>query len=286
MPKTTYVNGRYLPHGSAAVHIEDRGFQFADGVYEVICVYDRILVDLNLHLDRLDRSLRELEIPLSKSRRTLKIILKEIVWRNRIVNGSVYLQITRGSAVREFAYANDLTPSLIIYARKSARLNFESINIGHKIISKPDIRWKRSDIKSISLLPAVLAKQAAVNVGADESWFVNEEGFVTEGTSSNAWIVTARDELITRPLDNLILPGITRHRILALAKKQDFEFIERPFLIKEALESKEAFCTSSTSPIKPIIEIDNHEIGDGRVGPVTRLLIEHYLHYMDNLNEK
>ena len=164
MPKTTYVNGRYLPHGSAAVHIEDRGFQFADGVYEVICVYDRILVDLNLHLDRLDRSLRELEIPLSKSRRTLKIILKEIVWRNRIVNGSVYLQITRGSAVREFAYANDLTPSLIIYARKSARLNFESINIGHKIISKPDIRWKRSDIKSISLLPAVLAKQAAIGI--------------------------------------------------------------------------------------------------------------------------
>lgn len=282
MPRIAYVNGRYIPHMFAKVHIEDRGFQFADGVYEVISIYDKNFIDIELHLDRLNRSLGELGICWPTTRRVLKVILEEVVRRNRVKNGSIYLQITRGTHDRDFSYPEDLTPSLIVYARNAKRDTIESVSIGHAVVSKPDIRWKRCDIKTVSLLPAVMAKQAAVQEGAVEAWLVNEKGMITEGTSSNAWIVTLADELITSPIDNTILSGITRKTVLRLAERIGMTLIERPFSLLEAKQAKEAFCTSSTALVKPIVKIDQEIVGDGTVGVLTKLLIENYLHYMKN----
>ena len=282
MPRIAYVNGRYIPHMFAKVHIEDRGFQFADGVYEVISIYDENFIDIELHLDRLNRSLGELGICWPTTRRVLKVILEEVVRRNRVKNGSIYLQITRGTHDRDFSYPEDLTPSLIVYARNAKRDTIESVSIGHAVVSKPDIRWKRCDIKTVSLLPAVMAKQAAVQEGAVEAWLVNEKGMITEGTSSNAWIVTLADELITSPIDNTILSGITRKTVLRLAERIGMTLIERPFSLLEAKQAKEAFCTSSTALVKPIVKIDQEIVGDGTVGVLTKLLIENYLHYMKN----
>ena len=282
MPRIAYVNGRYQPHIRASVHIEDRGFQFADGVYEVIAVSKGQLVDIEPHLDRLDRSLGELDIKWPVHRRAFRIILAEVIRRNRVVNGSVYLQVTRGVAPRDFAYSDDLKPSLIVYARRAPKDTIERASKGHKVVSKPDIRWKRCDIKTVSLLPAVMAKQAAVGEGAIEAWLVNEEGIVTEGTSSNAWIVTPEKELVTRQTDNLILSGITRQTVATLAASAGLTFVERPFSLEDAKKAQEAFCTSSTALVKPIVEIDGTQIGNGEVGPITRQLIEHYLSYMDN----
>jgi D-alanine transaminase len=282
MPRIAYVNGRYLPHNRAGVHIEDRGFQFADGVYEVIAISEGNLVDIEPHLERLNRSLGELNIPWPVSRRAFGFILREVISRNRVSNGSVYLQITRGVAPRDFAYPKDLKPSIVIYARGTAKLSIETASNGHKIISQPDIRWKRCDIKTVSLLPAVMAKQIAADEGAIEAWLVNEEGMVTEGTSSNAWIVTAEGELVTRQTDNLILSGITRQTVMKLAKEAGVKCVERSFTLEEAKQAKEAFSTSSTALVKPAVEIDGVQIGDGKVGPIARKLIEHYLNYMDN----
>ncbi len=285
MPRVAYVNGRYVQHISATVHIEDRGFQFADGVYEVVSIRKQRLIDLEMHLDRLNRSLLELQVPWPTSRRVFRFILKEVIQRNRVANGSVYIQITRGVANRDFAYSKNLKPSIIIYTRKTRQDTLETANVGYKVISKPDIRWKRCDIKTVSLLPAVMAKQAAVEAGAVEAWLVNKQGMVTEGTSSNAWIVTLNDELITRHVDNEILSGVTRNSVLKLAQKLNLVFVERAFSLNEAIHAKEAFCTSSTALVKPVIEIDNKKIGKGKVGPITKILIENYLSYMDTHHE-
>jgi D-alanine transaminase len=285
MPRVAYVNGQYVQHMSATVHIEDRGLQFADGVYEVVSIRKQRLIDLEMHLDRLNRSLFELHIPWPTSRCVFSVILKEVIQRNRVANGSVYIQITRGVAARDFSYAEGLKPSIIIYTRKTRQDTFETASVGHKVISKPDLRWKRCDIKTVSLLPAVMAKQAAVGAGAIEAWLINERGMVTEGTSSNAWIITLNDELITRHIDNSILAGVTRNSVLKLAQKLDLVFIERAFSLNEAIQAREAFCTSSTALVKPVIEIDNKKIGEGKVGPITKLLIENYLSYMDTHHE-
>ncbi len=282
MPRIAYVNGRYLPHRHASVHIEDRGFQFADGVYEVIAITDGVLVDIEPHLDRLNRSLGELNIPWPVSRRAFGLILREVIRRNRVMNGSIYLQITRGVALRDFAYPEGLKPSLVIYARSTKKATIQSASQGHAVVSQPDIRWTRCDIKTVSLLPAVLAKRAAAEAGVADAWFVDEEGIITEGTSSNAWIVTPDKELLTRQIDNLILSGITRLTILKLAEAAGLTFTERPFSLKDAKQATEAFTSSSTALVKPVIEIDGVQIGDGQAGPITRQLIEHYLNYMDN----
>jgi len=282
MPRIAYVNGRYLPHRQASVHIEDRGFQFADGVYEVIAITAGNLVDIEPHLDRLDRSLGELNIPWPVSRRSFGLILREVIRRNRVTNGSIYLQITRGVAPRDFSYPGGLQPSLVIYARSTKRATIQSASQGHAVVSQPDIRWTRCDIKTVSLLPAVLAKRAASDAGVADAWFVTEEGIITEGTSSNAWIVTPNNELITRQIDNLILSGITRLTILKLAETAGLTFTERPFSLEDAKQATEAFTSSSTALVKPVIEIDGVQIGDGQAGPITRQLIEHYLNYMDD----
>ena len=281
MPRIAYVNGQYKTHMYASVHIEDRGFQFADGVYEVIYVYNEKFIDIEMHLDRLDRSLKELDIRWPVNRSALNIIIQEVVRRNSVKNGNIYLQVTRGSNNREFSYPEDLSPSLIVYARKANKDSIQTTEKGYKIVSKPDIRWKRCDIKTISLLPAVMAKQAAAEEGAIEAWLVDDDGFVTEGTSSNAWIVTEKNEIITRSTNNFILSGVTRKTILQLSQDLGLKYKERAFSLVEAKEAKEAFCTSSTALIKPIIQIDKKRIGSGTVGPVTKILIKNYFNYVE-----
>lgn len=281
MPRIAYVNGQYKTHMYASVHIEDRGFQFADGVYEVIYVYNKKFIDKEMHLDRLDRSLKELDIRWPVNRSSLNIIIQEVVRRNRVKNGNIYLQVTRGCNDREFSYPEDLSPSLIVYARKANKDSIQTAKKGYKIVSRPDIRWKRCDIKTISLLPAVMAKQAAVKEGAIEAWLVDDDGLVTEGTSSNAWIVTEKNEIVTRSTNNFILSGVTRKTILQLSQDLGLKYKERPFSLVEAQEAKEAFCTSSTALIKPIIQINKKRIGSGTVGPVTKILIKNYFNYIE-----
>jgi D-alanine transaminase len=214
MSRIAYVNGRYLPHGDAAVHIEDRGYQFADGIYEVIAVKDGALIDEALHMARFERSLSELRIAPPMSRRTLELVMREVIRRNRFSNGIVYLQATRGVARRDHPFPADIRTSLVITARAARPANRKAQEEGVKVISIPDIRWARCDIKSVSLLPNVLGKQQAREAGAYEAWQVDRDGMVTEGTSTNAWIVTQDGELVTRQTGNAILnaPGVARHR--------------------------------------------------------------------------
>ena len=219
MPRIAYVNGRYAPFGDALVHVEDRGYQFADGVYEVISLHAGRLVDEEPHLDRLDRSLGELQIDWPMGRRTLQLVLREVVRRNRLQDGLVYLQVSRGSAPRDHKFPAACEPSLVITVRRARPPNRRLAEEGATVITIPDIRWRRCDIKSVSLLPNVLAKQQAVEAGAYEAWLVDEDGWVTEGTSSNAWIVTAKGELITRDACRAILDGVTRRAVLRIAER-------------------------------------------------------------------
>jgi D-alanine transaminase len=275
MSRIAYVNGQYVPHQRASVHVEDRGYQFADGVYEVIAVKDGHLIDLDPHFDRLKRSLGELDIDAPMSRQALTFILKEVVRRNRVRNGIVYLQITRGVAPRDHQFPVDPSAAVVVTARNAAPKAAQR-EAGIGVITTPDIRWKRCDIKTVSLLPNVLAKQKAVEAGAYEAWQIDEEGNVTEGSATNAWIVTKDGEIVTRHTDDAILSGVTRLAVLELAKRDGIALIERPFSLEEAKAAKEAFLTSTTSNVMPVIEIDGSPIGNGHPGTVTRALSELY----------
>jgi D-alanine transaminase len=284
MSRIAYVNGRYVPHGDAAVHIEDRGYQFADGVYEVVTVFDRRLIDEEPHLDRLDRSLRELSIAAPMGRMALRQVMREMVRRNRIVNGLLYLQVTRGVARRTHAFPPaNVRPALVMTARPVAFPAAETLENGVRVVTIPDIRWVRRDIKSISLLPNVLGKQAAVEQGAFEAWMVDDDDDVTEGTSSNAWIVTADNCIVTRQTGNEILNGITRQAILAVARANGLEFQERAFSVDEAKSAREAFLSSATSFVLPVTQIDDRVIANGKPGSLTRVLNRHYLDHMASL---
>ena len=282
MPRIAYVNGRYLPHNDAQVHIEDRGYQFADGVYEVIAVRRQRLVDEGPHLDRLDRSLRELRIPCPMRRAGIRHVVREIVRRNRLHDGIVYLQISRGVAPRAQQFPVDAVSSIILTAR---RVVFDEVKLrtGVAVITLKDIRWARCDIKSISLVANVLGKQQAMEAGAHEGWQVDDSGYVTEGTTSNAWIVTPDGRLLTRHADDAILNGITRRTILRLAGTQGLAFEEARFSVDQVKAAREAFLTSSSSLVLPVVRIDDVEIGDGRPGPFTRRLQESYERYIDTL---
>ena len=284
MPRFSYVNGRFLPHTQAAIHVEDRGYQFGDGVYEVVSVINRRLIDLNEHIDRLDRSLRELQIDWPVTRNVLSILIRQILHRNAIKNGIVYLQITRGVAPRDHKFPKNTSPSLIMTTKKLNHLTASRYYEGAKVVTIPDIRWARCDIKSISLLPNCLGKQTAYESGAYEAWLVNEDGLITEGTSSNAWIVNDDGQLLTRPPTSEILNGITRLAILKLANANGIEFIERPFSVSEALSAREAFTTSATSFVTPIVTIDDETIGDGKPGTLSKALMEHYKDYIGELS--
>lgn len=279
MSRIAYVNGRYLPHRDARVHVEDRGFQFADAVYEVVAVKDGVFVDEALHLARLHRSLAELRIAPPMSDQALKTVLRETVRRNGVGEGIVYLQVSRGTAPRDFAFPKDARPSLVVTARRKGLSDPRLLADGVGVVTIADIRWTRPDIKSVSLLPNVLGKQQAKDHGAFEAWQLDADGCVTEGTSSNAWIITASGEVVTRQADRSILNGVTRLGLLDLIARQGLTLRERRFSLVEAKAAPEAFLTSASNFIIPVVRIDGAAIGDGRPGPATRRLAEAYAAY-------
>ena len=274
MARIVYVNGRYVPWAQAAVHAEDRGFQFGDAIYEVCELRDGRLIDETRHMDRLERSLGELRIARPMSRASLARVLRETIRRNRVSNGSVYLQVSRGARPREFLFSDaDMQPTVVCVARSMSRAKGEATAAtGIAVRSMPDIRWGRCDIKTVMLLPASLAKEAAKEIGAKEAWLVDEKGFVTEGASSNAWIVDQKGNLITRQVSNDLLRGITRTTLIDLLRKDGLELVERPFTIAEAKAAREAFITSATSIVMPVVRIDDSPIGNGAPGIVTSKL--------------
>ena len=274
MSRIAYVNGRYRPHRDAVVHIEDRGYQFADGVYEVCEVTGGRLVDERRHMARLQRSLAELRIPLPMTLPALSVVLHETIRRNRVRHGIVYLQITRGVAPRDFAFpAADTPPTLVVTAKNLDPSRNERIaEEGMAVVTVPDNRWARVDIKSVSLLPNVLAKQVAREQGAREAWLVDAQGFVTEGSSSNAWIVTRDRAVVTRPADHGILRGITRTVLLDAINTQGLRLEERAFTVAEAAAAEEAFVTSASQIVLPVVRIDGRPVGSGRPGPVAAAL--------------
>ena len=274
MSRIAYVNGRYVPHAEAMVHVEDRGYQFADGVYEVCEVRGGRLIDERRHIQRLVRSLGELRMPLPMGLNALGVVLRETVRRNRVRDGLVYLQVTRGVAPRDFIFPPDATPaSVVVTARSLNRARQEAAaNEGIAVVTVPDNRWDRVDIKSVALLPNVLAKQAARDAGAKEAWFVDENGMVTEGGSSNAWIVTRDGTLVTRPAEHGILRGITRTVLLDVVAAQDLAFEERGFSVEEAHAAREAFVTSASQIVMPVVSIDGRPVGNGAPGLVATAL--------------
>jgi D-alanine transaminase len=274
MSRIAYVNGRYVPRRDAVVNIEDRGYQFSDGVYEVCEVRGGRLIDERRHLARFERSLSELRIVRPMSLASLGVVLRETIARNRVRNGIVYLQVTRGVARRDHAFPDVAPPpSVVVTARELDFAKNEGVAAaGIAVVSVPDNRWGRVDIKSVGLLPNVLAKQAAREAGAREAWFVDKDGLVTEGSSTNAWIVTADGTLATRPADHAILRGVTRMVLLDVIKAQGLAFAERPFTLEEAYASREAFATSASQIVMPVVRIDGRTIGDGKPGPVATAL--------------
>jgi D-alanine transaminase len=270
MPRIAYVNGRYVAHSDAAVHIEDRGYQFADGVYEVCEVARGFIVDMVRHHDRLNRSLNELSIGWPMHRRALEVVLREVVRRNRVRDGLVYLQVTRGVASRDFVFPANVAPSLVVTARKiDPALNLKKAEGGIKVVTVPENRWDRVDIKSVGLLPNVLAKQKAKEAGAHEAWFVDTDGEVKEGGSSNAWIVTRDGVLVTRPAEHGILRGITRTTLFDVAAKLGLTIEERKFSVAEAKAAREAFISSATTIAMPIVAIDGAPVANGHPGSMT-----------------
>lgn len=277
MSRIAYVGGQYLPQRSAGVHIEDRGYQFADGVYEVLAVVGGCLVDEAPHLARLARSLGELRIAAPMPEAALKIVMREVVRRNRVADGIVYLQITRGTAPRDHAFPETAKPVLVVTARRRPAVDPRLAENGIAVITILDIRWQRCDIKSVALTANVLGKQQAREAGAYEAWQVDREGFVTEGTSTNAWIVTQDGAVVTRQADAAILNGVTRLAVFDIIRRDGRRLIERPFTVAEAKAAREAFLTSTTAELLPVVRIDGDPVGGGVPGPLARRLREFYL---------
>jgi D-alanine transaminase len=283
MSRIAYVNGRYVPFPDAKVHVEDRGYQFGDGVYEVCEVRGGRLIDERRHVERLQRSLGELRIRMPMSARALSVILHEVVARNRIRYGIVYLQVTRGVARRDHAFpAGQVEPSVVVTARALNRLRNEALaQQGIAVITVPDNRWGRVDIKTIGLLPNVLARQAAIEQGARDAWFVSKDGLVTEASSANVWIVTAAGKLVTRHADHAILRGITRTVLFDAIKANGLVVEERAFTLDEAHKAREAFITSASQIVLPVVRIDGSAVGDGKPGPVATALRRAYHVYAE-----
>ena len=279
MDSIAYVNGSFVPLSEAKVSILDRGFLFADGIYEVSAVLDGKLVDNDSHLARLERSVGEISLKLPESRERIIEIQKELIQRNKLANGLVYLEVTRGAdAGRDFAFPKGVKPTLILFTSVKDIVNAESARTGIGVITVPDIRWTRRDIKSVALLAQVLAKQAAAEAGAGEAWMI-EDGKVTEGGSSSAFILTQDDVIVTRHNGSEILPGCTRKAVVKLAEERQLRVEERPFSIDEALKAKEAFITSASSFVQAVVSIDGKTVADGKPGPMARRLREIYVDF-------
>ncbi len=275
MPRLAYVNHAFVPLDRAAVHVEDRGFQFADGIYEVCAVLNGQLLDWPLHLDRWTRNLSALLIPAPMSAAALTLVARRLIALNGFRDALLYIQVTRGEARRDHPFPADAQPTLVMTVRRfdfAARVPQQAVGV--KVTSVTDQRWGRCDIKTVALLPNVLAKQTARLAGSFEAWFVSNDGVVAEGGSTNAWIVDAAGTVITHPLSARILPGIMRASLLRLAHAAQIKVEERPFTLAEAQGAAEAFLTSTTAPCLGIVEIDGVKVGGGRPGPVTRRLGE------------
>lgn len=277
MSRIVYVNGAFLPEEEATISAFDRGFIFGDGIYEVSAVIGGRLVDCEAHLIRLERSCGEIELALPWSRAELVAIHEELIKRNGLTEGSIYLQVSRGAADRDFVFPKDVKPTLVLFTQARNFVDSPAVKTGIKVVSTPDLRWARRDIKSVNLLAPVLAKQFAASQGAQEAWLV-EDGVVTEGASSTAWIVKGKT-LISRPLSHKVLPGITRKAVLAFLAESGFSFEEREFTLEEALDAEEAFITSATSLVMPVTSIDGHTIHNGAPGPTALRLREIYLDF-------
>jgi D-alanine transaminase len=276
MTRTVYVNGEFVAEQDAKISVFDRGFLFADSVYEVSSVLDGKLIDNGGHLKRLHRSLNELGMSPPASDEEIVRVQMELLKRNNLQEGAVYLQATRGPAERDFMIPKQSVPGLVMFTQEKSLRNPPQVTNGIAVVSVPDIRWKRRDIKTTGLLAQSLAKQQAADAGADDAWMV-EDGFVTEGSSNNAFIVDTSGTIITRHLGNEILPGITRSAVLALVESDGIKFDERPFTIAEAKAAQEAFVTSATTFVWPVVSIDGERIGDGKPGPVATRLREVYV---------
>jgi D-alanine transaminase len=276
MSRIAYVNGRYLPHARATVHVEDRGNQFADGVYEVIAVAGARRIDETAHLDRLERSLAAIRLAAPMSRRALAGVLAEVVRRNRVTDGIVYVQISRGAARRDHGFPGAVQPTLFVTARSSRAAALAAAAEGVGVITAPDFRWKHNNIKSISLLANVLGKQSARDRGAFEAWLVDGRGKITEGTTTNAWIVDKAGVLRTHPLGGEILAGVTRARVLGLARTAGYPVAERAFTPAEAKGAREAFLTSTTYFVVPVVRVDDSPVANGVPGSVSRDLLARY----------
>ena len=276
MSEIVYVDGAYVERRDARVSVFDRGFLFADGIYEVCAVLDGKLVDNDAHLARLDRSLREIDLASPLSREEVVAVQRELVARNALREGLIYMQVTRGAADRDFAFPENASPTFVAFAQARRIIGSPQAETGVAVISVPDLRWARRDIKSIALLAQVLAKQQARKAGAAEAFMV-EDGFVTEGASSSAFIVTKSREIVTRPLSSALLPGCTRQAILALAQEREMTIVERAFTIEEACDAAECFFTSATAFVMPVVSLDARTIGQGRPGDATRRLRELYI---------
>lgn len=277
MTRIAYVNGRYLPLARATAPVEDRGLQFADGVYEVIKVVGGAPLDLERHLDRLERSLAELRIGSPAARGALRAIVGELLRRNRLRDALVYLQVDRGAAPRNHLFPKTARPTLMATVRRVAYPRPDELARGVGVVTLPDERWARCDVKSVSLLPNVLARQRAAEAGCREAWLHDADGMVTEGSSSNAYVVDGAGRLVTRPLGRQILGGITRAVVLEIARARGVEVIERAFSVAEAREAREAFLTSTSSLVLPVTRIDGRPVGEGVPGPVTLGLQRAYL---------
>jgi D-alanine transaminase len=276
MSRIVYVNGSYLPEGEAKISVFDRAFLFGDAVYEVTAVLDRRLVDFAAHLSRLDRSLKEITLAAPLNNDDLRELHRELIRRNDIDEGIVYLEISRGAAERDFAYPESATPTVVAFTQSRPLIANPYATTGVKVITIPDLRWKRRDIKSTSMLAQAMGKQDAKLKGAYEAWMV-ENGCVTEGTSSSAFILDENGVIRTQPLGPHILPGVTRHAILRLAATQGVSLEEQPFSVVEALRAREAFMTAASAFVLPVVEIDGVTIGDGRPGPVARAFRDLYI---------
>lgn len=276
MTRTVYVNGEYVPEKKAKISVFDRAFLFGDGIYEVTAILDGKLVDFEPHLERLHRSLRELDMGQPLSDDELREMHEQLRDRNGITEGLIYMQITRGVAERDFAYPEEAEQTVIGFTQVKELANPPQAEDGVKIITIPDIRWQRRDIKSTAMLAQAMGKEAAKRAGAYEAWMV-EDGHITEGTSCSAFIVTDDNVVVTRPLSNQILPGVTRRSLLQLAKGGDVSVTERLFTVDEAKSAKEAFLTSASSFVMPVVQIDGATVGAGKPGPVTKRLRELYL---------
>ncbi|HZB38339.1 MAG TPA: D-amino-acid transaminase [Beijerinckiaceae bacterium] len=276
MSSIVFVNGSFLPFEEASIPIMDRGFLFADGIYEVSAVLNSRLVDNDAHLARLDRSLDQIRIANPYTAQEWTRLEEELVRRNGLVEGVVYMEVTRGAAERDFAFPKDAKPTVVMFTQVKNITRAPAAETGVAVVTVEDLRWKRRDIKSVALLAQVLAKQAAAEAGVFEAWMV-EDGHVTEGSSSTAFIITRDGRIVTRPLSNAILPGITRQSVMRLAQEHGLKVEERLFTIEEAHAAAEAFLTSASSFVMPVVEIDGKPVGNGRPGALTRRLRQLYL---------